>query len=227
MVARAEPAMKIGYLISSQVFQNHAIIPPLLESLWQAGVQPEQVLVSVVGSEQPYRYTQRGVRFFFAPGNFTSHFLATLEEPETHWFFINGTSRAGPKFKELVEGGFNPDVDVTLAGGTLVPGKISPFGRAINDLAMYRADFLRSKTDYLKTVQFATLDELIQDHEGALFAMSQRQAVYPRIGWETSPPQDIYGTGTPRITEYYPGIDWYRYKKNWGQIKPPYDTVAL
>lgn len=36
------------------------------------------------------------------------------------------------------------------------------------------------------------------------------------------PPRDVYGTGVPRIVEYYQCIDLYKYKANW-EVKPVYD----
>jgi len=35
-------------------------------------------------------------------------------------------------------------------------------------------------------------------------------------GWMRTEPVDYYKTGTPRIIEYYPNIDLYKIKANWG-----------
>lgn len=36
-------------------------------------------------------------------------------------------------------------------------------------------------------------------------------------GWKYTGPVDYYGTGTMRIVEYYPNLDLYKIKANWGQ----------
>jgi hypothetical protein len=34
--------------------------------------------------------------------------------------------------------------------------------------------------------------------------------------WNYTGPTDYYGTGTIRIVEYYPNLDIYKIKANWG-----------
>ena len=34
--------------------------------------------------------------------------------------------------------------------------------------------------------------------------------------WNYTGPTDYYGTGTMRIVEYYPNLDIYKIKANWG-----------
>ena len=36
-------------------------------------------------------------------------------------------------------------------------------------------------------------------------------------GWIYTDPTDYYNTGTMRIVEYYPNLDLYKIKANWGQ----------
>ena len=36
-------------------------------------------------------------------------------------------------------------------------------------------------------------------------------------GWNYTGPTDYYNTGTMRIVEYYPNLDLYKIKANWGQ----------
>lgn len=91
----------------------------------------------------------------------------------------------------------------------------------INDLAMYSNAFLRESESILSESEGAsgTLEELLEI-EGVLWAVAPCQASYPVTDHHVFPVRDIYFTGTQRITEYYPGIDWCRYKKNWGQMEP-------
>ena len=220
----------IGYLISSHVAQNHVIIPPLLRDLGAQGIAPEQILVVVNGATTPHHLTVAGVRFVFQQLDFASHFAPVLDYKRfSHWFFINGTSRCGPRFRELVEAGYDPEADVTRAGGLLILGKRGRTGRVINDLCMYRHDYLCRRRDIIREATETNQTQYaIEEVEGVLFALAERQASYPITSHTVDGPNDVYGTGTPRITEYYPGIDWYRYKKNWGQLRAgTYNTAQL
>lgn len=212
----------VGYFISSHVAQNHAIIPPLLQSMEECGIAAERIVVVVNGSGQPHDYRIRGVRFLFQQPEFAYHLLPVLTEDFgfSHIFFLNGTSRCGPRFRELVETGFDPAADCTLAGDLIGLGSVGRHGRAINDLCMYRTGYLLEEKARLEEISEAggASRKGIVEMEGVLYAVAPRQAQYPTLGHQVTGPTDVYGTGTPRITEYYPGIDWYRFKKNWGHL---------
>lgn len=214
----------IGYLVSSHVLQNHAIIPPLLSSMAACGIEPERIVVVVNGSGQPHDTRIAGVRFIFQQPEFASHFepVLTYDLPFTHLFYINGTSRCGPRFKFLVERGFDPEADATIAGALLPLGNFGTEGRAINDLCMYRTDYLRGEAGLIAEMSRAggSTRYAIREMEGVLYAVAGKKAQYPTLGHTDSGPNDVYGTGTPRITEFYEGIDWYRFKKNHGQLQP-------
>lgn len=196
----------------------------LLESMINLnGIEPARIAVVVNGSWKEHWFIDNGIRFYFRQREFVSHFapLVNFELGEemkcSHWFYLNCTSRCGPQFKELVEVGFNSEADATLAGSRIpITSSGGTDGRAINDLAMYRYDYLMRDRDKINH-----MDNMGSNHEiweGILYAHAPKQAHYPRIDHSISGPSDVYGAGTQRITEYYPGIDWYRYKKNWGQL---------
>lgn len=214
----------IGYIITSYVPHHQGIVAMLLPSMLACGIKPEQIVFAVNGSAEPHSFVEHGIHYVFQTGNFYSrHFKPAIELTKgmgvTHWFAVNGTSKCGPRFRELVEGGFDPEADATVAGGLLpMVGGPGSGGRAINDLAMYRSDYLASKAQWLTDMEKATWRDLIFFCEGALYAMAPKQAQYPKIGWIGTGISDVYGRGTPRLTEYYDGIDWYRYKRNWGQM---------
>lgn len=214
--------MRIGYLVGSHVLQNHAIIPPLLQSMGLCGIEPDRIVVVVNGSSLEHEMTCRGVRFIFQQPESAAHCEAVRRFDEfSHWFFVNGTSVCGLKFRELVESGFDPEADCTHAGNLLALGKRGTHGRVINDLAMYRHDYLLSQADLIEEMtSTAGTQHSIDEMEGALYAVAPRKAAYPVTGHQViGEARDVYHSGTQRITEYYPGIDWYRYKKNWGQMR--------
>lgn len=215
----------IGYLVGSHVVYQHECIPTLLDSMAVNGIDRNRIVITVNGSNEEHQFIQRGILFVFRKPELGSHFIPVVDQdlgPKmgvTHWFYLNCTSRCGPRFKELVEKGFDPEADATLAGPYIPVNNRGTGGRAINDLCMYRHDYLMSQKAEIMSQNDMTVLQSICEYEGLLYALAPKQAQYPNIDYKTEwPPKDIYGTGTGRITEYFAAIDWYRYKKNWGHL---------
>lgn len=223
----------VGYCIGSHVAQNHIATPILVDSMMQCLISPSRIVVVVNGSYAPHDMVCRGVRYLFRQQEDIHHLHYVVSENLggklgiTHWFYLNCTSRCGLKFKELVESGFNPEDDAVCATNYIlaIRGKGSD-GRPINDLAMYRDDFLLSIGGELSEMRCSG-EHAIFDHEGLAWALAKKKSKYPNLSYLSTGPTDVYGTGTMRKTEYHGAIDWYRYKKNWGQMMPPYDASKL
>ena len=76
--------------------------------------------------------------------------------------------------------------------------------------------FLLSKknTDENKCMEFKTIDY----NEDYIFKNDGNNIVLNNYdGWSYTGPTDYYNTGTMRIVEYYPNLDIYKIKANWGQ----------
>ncbi len=218
--------MTVGYLIGSHVSYAPALVM-LLDSMDAIGIDRGHILIVVNGSgkEPPvddgrhWRYSSEEKLTPFA--TFVNDGTVSSLGIE-YWFFLNCTTRCGPRFKELVESGFDPLADATVAGGLLPLGsRGGTDGRAINDLAMYRYSYLINGKAKINGIY---IDDL--SWEGVFYAHAPKQAHYPVIGNEVTGPTDVYGTGTMRITEYYPGIDLYRFKKNWGNLRVGHYQLA-
>lgn len=217
---------RLGYLIGSHVAYQHAALPKLLDSMTAVGIDLASVVVHVNGSAKPRVCRLFGAWLFFHTAEHASPFVSLLDHNcrektgVEHWLFLNCVSKCGPRFRELAEAGFDPEADATLAGDALwkeaATGRLGP---AINDLAVYRYGYLETQRPLIDAMEHASMRELIEWHEGRLFAMAPRQAAYPRCGYELNRQGwDVYGSGHLRAMEYYPGLDLWRYKKNFGQI---------
>jgi hypothetical protein len=58
----------------------------------------------------------------------------------------------------------------------------------------------------------------INSNEDYIFYNDQNNIVLENYdGWYHSEPTDYYNTGTMRIIEYYPNLDLYKIKANWGE----------
>lgn len=56
------------------------------------------------------------------------------------------------------------------------------------------------------------------EHEGSLYRRGMGTAtVYPNDGCNVYGTRDVYETGKERLIEYYPAVDMYKYKANYGQ----------
>lgn len=227
----------IGYIITSHVAYQHAAVPMLLQGMFEQGIGGERVVVVVNGSAVQRQFRTRGVLYLFEQPEAQAHLIPFVRDNIpgqfpglTHWFFFNCTSQCGPRFRELVEGGYDPEADATLAGSLLHLGKRGTEGRAINDLATYRADYLMQPETVavINEMRHFTTFESVCEWEGLVYALAPKKAHYPNVGRQIlGEPQDVYGTGTPRVTEYYPAVDWYRYKRNWGQMGQATPPAAL
>lgn len=226
--------MKVGYIITSHVAYQHAAIPRLLASMHDCGIAGHTIVVVVNGSSVRRSFRTNGVLFLFEQPEAQAHLIPFVRDDIpavtglSHWFYFNGTSVCGPRFRQLVEAGYDPAADATLAGELLHLGKRGTEGRAINDLAMYRADYLMSQAAVIMEMQNIVTFESVCEWEGLVYALAPRKAHYPNFGRQIiAQPYDVYGTGIERITEYYPAVDWYRYKRNWGQMGQTTPPAAL
>lgn len=209
---------RLGYLIGSHVVYQHGAVPILLASMIESGVSQESIVVIVAGSGIEHVAKEHGVRFFYVTGETTHPFRGWRRSEARHdfdyWFYLDSTSRCGPRFHELAEAGLNEHADATRAGVTLsLTHYGGTDGRAINNLAAYKTTYLES---YL-TGQ-SILDSSDINAEGIVYAHAPKQAQYPNIGLVVGNVVDVYGTGVCRSEEYYTAVDLHRYKKNFGQL---------
>lgn len=227
--------MRIGYIIGSHVVYNHVALPTLLTSMTGLNsVDPRAIVVVTNGSTREHDFVQGQTRYIFRKEDAASHFIPIVgmdlgnEMGITHWLFLNCTSRCGPRFRELVEAGIDAEADVTLAGALIPLASRGSQGRAINDLCVYSHEYLMAQKDEIMGQTDFASDHAVRELEGVLFAIAPKKARYPDLSYTISEPSDIYDTGTPRITEYFGAIDWFRFKKNWGQfVGGEYEAARL
>lgn len=214
----------VGFIVGSHVVYQHECIPTLFDSMDRNDIASNRIVVCVNGSGVEHEFVQHGTTFIFRKPEELSHFAPIVDLDLgtrlgiTHWFYLNCTGFCGPRFKELVEGGYNPDAHCTVAGPMVLVASRGRGGRPINDLCMYRHDYLMMQKELICSLNEMSTPHAHSEIEGVLFALAPKQAEYPNVAYYTDLPSDIYGTGTPRITEHFPAVDWHRYKKNWGQL---------
>lgn len=235
----SEKRPRLGYIIGSHVVYGKAV-SRLLRSMSYSPIDLSSIIVQVNGSGVEHTQCIDGVRHYYMQGEVTSHFLSMVKfeigkELDIHyWMYLNCTSECGLKFKELAEAGFNPDADATLAGGVLPLAACSEckHGRAINDLAVYRYEYLLSEMKSIEELGNANTHDIYHHWEGYLYGRAPVQAQYPKLDYhiDRGNLRDVYNTGILRATEYFAAVDLHRYKRNFGQLsdKPgEYDRAHL
>lgn len=209
--------MSRALLITSNS-RNIVPLKHLLESLKTA---PQIPLIVVVGNCDHDDYavdcagpTEHWVR---APHNsidFTA-LVAVLELwddekiPNYHSYFcIHDTTRAGPEFVQRI---------LSLPGDW----ETASFAFPSMNIGLYHSDVLHRHREVI--LSFKNVDESeapacktrCVEQEDKVFHL--QGSCHRCIGYMTqqSPPTDYYGTGTPRVVEYYPCVDLYKIKSNW------------
>lgn len=201
----------IGYAISTNVEYLDVTVPRLIQSLYRAGIAPDEIAV-FVGRASAYETVEHedGYNEYYFPWGaweYTALIGATMVElPYSHIFLLHDTCEVGEAFRRKIVWNTNKDADITTTNNALC------------NFGAYRVDFLKSVSRYLNDLINCDKYTAIQ-HEGLLYR--RRMGVtdeYPCYGAECEiiGERDVYGQGVPRIIEYYPAIDLYKYKANFG-----------
>ena len=202
----------LAYLVSSHFSYSPLALPILLESMRCCGIPAAHIFVIVCGCKR--EFDQRGPDCTFWFVNHESRNFCTFIEavnpartdslsPFDHVFCLLDTCKAGPKFAEL-SSKFDRNLDACAA----------------NPHTTERLAHLRSMAETIET--FRNAPSVVNlDWEGRVFQKAPNRAFYRGDSWDEMQvvcgPEDVYGTGTPRITEHYRAVDLIHFKSNWGQ----------
>ena len=136
------------------------------------------------------------------------------------WFYTHETASAGPNFIPKMS-----ELCPTLsASRPLTRGFTMNMGIYSNNDILDNFDYLmtqKSQIAHPTREQLNVLKGIAVKTEDGLFKILKKKGVLgdKLSGRVTKGPDDVYGTGTKRITEYFSGIDFSKYKANWGPHK--------
>jgi hypothetical protein len=131
---------------------------------------------------------------------------------DDYYLYLHDTCKVGPNFYKKIK-------SINLTNITSI--KIKRFfsmniGVYSQKLINLHKDFLLSKKNTLdsKCMEFKSVNY----NEDFLFKNDPNNIVLNNYnGYIKTKPLDYYKTGTMRIIEYYPNLDLYKIKANWGQ----------
>lgn len=133
------------------------------------------------------------------------------KDVDEHYFYTHDTCRVGPEFYTKLK-----SIDLTnVSSIRLNRGFSMNMGIYSQKVINHFKDFLIRKTNRSEE---NLLHFKVNNNEDYLFIHDPTNIVLENYnGHKYTGPTDYYKTGTPRIVEYYPNIDLYKIKANWGQ----------
>jgi hypothetical protein len=211
--------MKISIGISSHKSFCEISLKELIPSLLVSGVPKEDIYVFIGGYETYENVVNEyNVNTYNVPHNsfdFTALVsIIELSIEKEYWFIIHDTCKVGSTFYQKLLKLCKPELMM----------RFTQEGRSMN-MGIYSNNLIKLKKDKILNYKNTSKDlnsfkkKLIDDED---IFIKESKALCANVK-KTSKPYDYYSTGTQRITEYYPDLDFYKIKSNWNR-KDIYET---
>jgi hypothetical protein len=209
--------IKIAVASNSNFY--HKTIPIIIPSLLECGIDKNDIHVFVAGYHR-YKYQlQDGIHFHFLNHNsFEYSPLIEIVEKKitsTYWFLVHDTCKFGPKFKELL---YNIPPNAV---------KLALKSKPAMSIGTYRYDYLMHHRKTLLSIKNTDYSEKslsywkswgVPNEDWIMWMHSPTPLIYNNIDdWSVVDNDNWFGTDTIRRTEYYPSLDLYKNKSNWGE----------
>jgi hypothetical protein len=207
-------------LVNSYI-KNGKAVESLVESMRSAPMFDAFEIVVVVGGYDAYSHeVLDGIVYVKANHNSIDNtaLLAVLEYPffnkYSSYFYLHDTCKVGPLFFEAV---------AALPPASSIKMK-TPYGTSMN-IGYYTSAVIRSGHAFLTSMRGDNPDQIAELKlrcvltEDWLFKQDPT-CTHLDVAMTVYPPIDPYGTGVPRRVEYFPEIDLFKFKANWGQSHP-------
>lgn len=209
--------MKI--VINSHI-NSHIALDHILKSFKENDINYCDVIVVIGGYYNLYNYevvTIENITYIHANHNSIDYTgLITLLELfndniNEYYLYLHDTCKIGKQFYNKLK-----SIDLTNVSSIKINKSFSMnIGIYSQNIINNFKDFLLSKknTDETKRMDFK-----LASNEDYIFNNDKNNIVLDNYdGWNFTGPTDYYNTGTMRIVEYYPNLDLYKIKANWGQ----------
>ena len=209
--------MKI--VINSHAKGNIAL-QHLLESLKENDINYCDVIVVIGGNYNLNNYEiskDENITYIHANHNsidFTG--LITLLElynnTNEYYVYLHDTCKIGKNFYNKIK-----SIDLTNVSSIKINKNFSM------NIGIYSQKIINEFNDFLLSKKNTNENECmkyksINCNEDYIFNNDPNNKLLDNYnGWIYTGPSDYYNTGTMRIVEYYPNLDLYKIKANWGQ----------
>jgi len=221
--------MRICICISTVKGYSPKTVPTLYTSLLRSGIEPADILVVEGGHKHKKLLPwQPGHSLGIETNHNSFDLTALIEIAENYiesdaWFLMHDTCRVGSDFKKLL---YSKDLTKDKIALTKYPSM---------NMGLYKYSYLIKHRDKLLNSKFMGVGP------GNIKLFKQRACdEEDLILWkETNTECDVYSpervqqplddkwypTAAGRIQEYFPGLDLYKLKANWGQT-PKFQPVT-
>ena len=195
--------------------------PLLISSLTKSGIDKKDIYVFCGDCSENKNYIRDDINCYAATHNsfdYTSYIEIIENKLDYNWFLMHDTCKVGPKFKELLYSKTELNRP-KIALKTWPPTSMS--------IGYFRYDYLNKYRD--KILSFKNLDKVAAvDNEDYFLTKVEPEicSYYGTERYEQPLDNSWYQTSTPRIQEYFPHLDLYKLKANWGQAVTVSDYVS-
>ena len=215
--------MKITIAIASNINFYQQSLPIVIPSLLEQGIEPNDIHVFIAGCGDYVYQNQDGIHYHQLEHN--SYEYSPLIEvvdkqiQADYWFLIHDTCKVGPKFKELI---YNIPPER--------PDKVAMRLTPSMSIGAYKYEYLLTVKDKLMSIRNTDLSREslkkwkywgVSAEDYILWQTEPTPSIYngnDKDGeWELVGYENWFGTDVVRRTEYYPSLDLYKNKSNWGQ----------
>jgi len=195
-------------------------LPVILKSLIDAGISPEDIHVFIAGYDTYSFEINDKISYHKLDHNSYEYSplieIADKQIQSEYWFLIHDTCRVGSKFKQLLYDIPSPK-----------PTKMALRSVPSMSIGLYDYQYLLSLKNDLLTIKNTDYSEEsmmnwkrwgVPNEDWILWLHSPSPIIYGGyIACEVIDHDNWYNTETNRRTEYYPVLDLYKNKSNWGQ----------
>jgi len=212
--------MEIKIAIATNInFYKHSL-PIVLESLLNCGIEKTQIFVFNTGfSEEKTEKIDDITYYYLTHNSYEYSPLIEIVEKELvsdYWFLIHDTCKVGPSFKDLLyKIPENKPVKLSLKNSPAM--SIGSYN--YNYLISIKQKLLSIKNnDYSNESLIKWKKWGVPNEDFILWKTYPDPIIYNNNkNWSILSYENWYGTNTVRRTEYYPSLDIYKNKSNWGQ----------
>lgn len=195
-------------------------LPIVIPSLLSAGIENKDIHVFNAGFDEYIMEIVDGITYHYLNHN-SYEYSALIEISEKqikseYWFLIHDTCKVGSRFKELL---------YNIPNNNVV--KIALKSKPSMSMGTYRYDYLLSIKDRLLSIKNTEYSHEkmmywkrwgVPNEDFILWMTDPKPLIYNNVdSWMVIDNYNWYNTNTIRRTEYYPSLDLYKNKSNWGQ----------
>lgn len=220
--------MNIKFAINSYIKFWETTIPILIPSMIKSGIDPKNIYVFVGGFDKYVSLPNDfGVSIFGVAHNSIDYTgLISIVEfnlKNDYWFYLHDTCYVGPEFYNKIKN-FNYPINfnsVSVTDGPSMNMGMYKWSIIENNkekiLSKKNRDYSLEKTLEWKRLGVSWEDEIVG--RGPFYYCHDSRVDRPQFREEFN---NIYGTNTKRILEYYIDLDLYKAKANW-KLKDQYE----